>query len=68
MKAADLLETENFDLIILDVMLPELNGFELMEYIRPMGIPVIFLTAKDSLKDRMQGLTSGAEDLYGKAF
>ena len=68
MKAADLLETENFDLIILDVMLPELNGFELMEYIRPMGIPVIFLTAKDSLKDRMQGLTSGAEDYMVKPF
>ena len=65
MKAADLLETENFDLIILDVMLPELNGFE---YIRPMGIPVIFLTAKDSLKDRMQGLTSGAEDYMVKPF
>ena len=68
MKAADLLETENFDLIILDIMLPELNGFELMEYIRPMGIPVIFLTAKDSLKDRMQGLTSGAEDYMVKPF
>ena len=65
MKAADLLETENFDLIILDVMLPELNG---LEYIRPMGIPVIFLTAKDSLKDRMQGLTSGAEDYMVKPF
>lgn len=35
-----------------------------MEYIRPMGIPVIFLTAKDSLKDRMQELTSGAEDYF----
>ena len=39
-----------------------------MEYIRPMGIPVIFLTAKDSLKDRMQGLTSGAEDYMVKPF
>jgi response regulator len=49
-------------------MLPELNGFELMEYIRPMGIPMIFLTTKDSLKDRMQGLTSGAEDYMVKSF
>lgn len=53
---------------ILDVMLPELNGFELMEYIRPMGIPMIFRTTKDSLKDRMQGLTSGAEDYMVKSF
>lgn len=53
---------------ILVVMLPELNGFELMEYIRPMGIPMIFLTTKDSLKDRMQGLTSGAEDYMVKSF
>ena len=53
---------------LLDVMLPELNGFELMEYIRPMGIPMIFLTTKDSLKDRMQGLTSGAEDYMVKSF
>lgn len=53
---------------ILDVMLPELNGFELMEYIRPKGIPMIFLTTKDSLKDRMQGLTSGAEDYMVKSF
>ena len=45
-----------------------LNGFELMEYIHPMGIPVIFLTAKDSLKDRMQGLTVRGRGLYGKAF
>ena len=68
MKAADLLETENFDLIILDVMLPELNGFELMEYIRPMGIPVIFLTAKDSVSDRVKGLDSGANDYLIKPF
>ena len=49
-------------------MLPEINGYELMEYIRPMGIPVIFLTAKASLDDRMRGLTSGAEDYLVKPF
>lgn len=68
MQAADLLEETKFDLIILDVMLPKADGFELMEYIRPLGIPVIFLTAKDSLEDRMRGLTSGAEDYMIKPF
>ena len=68
MEAADILEERNFDLIILDVMLPKLNGFELMEYIKPLGIPVIFLTAKASLDDRLRGLTSGAEDYMIKPF
>ncbi|NLK78407.1 MAG: response regulator transcription factor [Clostridiales bacterium] len=68
LAAADILEEGNFDLILLDVMMPGLNGFELMEYIRPLKIPVIFLTAKSSLKDRMTGLTSGAEDYITKPF
>lgn len=68
MEAADILEERNFDLIILDVMLPKLSGFELMEYIKPLGIPVIFLTAKAALDDRMRGLTSGAEDYMVKPF
>lgn len=67
-EAADLLEDENFDLILLDIMLPEINGYELMEYIRPMNIPVIFLTAKAELNDRVKGLTSGAEDYIVKPF
>ena len=66
--AADLLEDHTYDLILLDIMLPEINGYELMEYIRPMGIPVIFITAKASLDDRMKGLTSGAEDYLVKPF
>ena len=66
--AADFLEDHTYDLILLDIMLPEINGYELMEYIRPMGIPVIFLTAKASLDDRMRGLTSGAEDYLVKPF
>ena len=67
-EAADLLEEENFDLVLLDIMLPKINGYELMEYIRPMGIPVIFLTAKSELNDRVKGLTSGAEDYIIKPF
>ncbi len=68
MEAADILEEQNFDLVILDVMLPKINGYELMEYIRPLKIPVIFLTAMGSLDDRVRGLTSGAEDYMTKPF
>lgn len=67
-RAADILETRNFDLVLLDIMLPYINGYELMEYIRPMKIPVIFITAKSALPDRIRGLTSGAEDYIVKPF
>ncbi len=68
-EAADLLEeNQSFDLILLDVMLPEINGYDLMEYIRPMNIPVIFITAMNSLDNRIKGLTSGAEDYIVKPF
>ena len=68
LEAANILEEQRFDLIILDIMLPKINGYELMEYVRPLEIPVIFLTAKGSLDDRMKGLTSGAEDYMVKPF
>lgn len=68
MEAADILEQRLFDLVILDIMLPQVDGYELMEYIRPMGIPVIFLTAKGGLEEKMRGLTSGAEDYMVKPF
>lgn len=67
-EAADLLAENHYDLILLDVMLPEIDGFELMEYIRPMEIPVIFLTAKTAVKDRVKGLKLGAEDYIVKPF
>ncbi len=67
-EAADLLEKEPYDLILLDVMLPEVDGFELMEYIRPLEIPVIFLTAKGAVADRVKGLRLGAEDYIVKPF
>ncbi len=57
--AADLLETERFDLILLDIMLPGADGFELMEYIRPLEIPVIFLTAKNTVEDKVRGFAWG---------
>ncbi len=56
------------DLIILDVMLPNKDGFELMKEIAPLGIPVIFLTAKDQLDDKITGLRSGADDYIVKPF
>lgn len=66
--AADLLEKDSFDLILLDVMLPGIDGFELMEYIRTIGTPVIFLTAKNAVSDRVKGLRMGAEDYIVKPF
>lgn len=67
-EGADLIEEEVFDLILLDIMLPEIDGYELLEYIRPMGTPVIFLTAKCNVNDRIRGLKLGADDYIVKPF
>lgn len=67
-KALKLIEEEEFDLIILDVMLPGLDGFSIMEKINNVDTPVIFLTAKDSLSDRVKGLKMGADDYIVKPF
>ena len=66
--AVDKLDREIFDLILLDIMLPGANGFGLMDYIRPLGIPVIFLTAVNSVNNRVRGLKMGAEDYIIKPF
>lgn len=68
LEAATLLESHTYDLALLDIMLPKVNGYELLEYIRPMGIPVIFLTAKTTVDDRVKGLLAGAEDYLTKPF
>ena len=68
LTAADTIDTDIFDLILLDEMLPDLSGFELMDYIRDLGIPVIFLTAKTDVSDRVMGLKMGAEDYVVKPF
>ncbi len=67
-EAADQIEKNNYDLILLDIMLPEIDGYELLEYIRPTGTPVIFITAKGNLHDRVQGLRLGADDYIVKPF
>ena len=61
-----LLSQTVYDLIIMDVMLPHIDGFSLMEYVK--DIPVIFLTAKSQLSDKLTGLTSGAWDYLTKPF
>ncbi|MDE6864054.1 MAG: response regulator transcription factor [Eubacterium sp.] len=66
--AADLIEKNRYDLILLDIMLPGYDGFELMDYIRPMEIPVIFITARSGINDRVKGLRAGAEDYIVKPF
>lgn len=62
------LEGRGFDLILLDVMLPDMDGFILLEKIKPQGTPVIFLTARNRLEDKVRGLTGGAEDYIVKPF
>ncbi len=61
-------DSEHFDLVLLDVMLPGADGFEVMDYIKPLQIPVIFITARATIDDRLHGLTSGAEDYMIKPF
>lgn len=67
-QAADKIEQNRYDLILLDIMLPKINGYELIDYIRPLEIPVIFITAKNDLQDRVKGLKLGAEDYIVKPF
>lgn len=59
---------EGFDLALLDIMLPGADGFQLLPHIRARGVPVIFLTAKNDLESKVQGLREGAEDYIVKPF
>ncbi|MDE7445654.1 MAG: response regulator transcription factor [Lachnospiraceae bacterium] len=68
LDAIDLIEKEVFDLILLDIMLPGADGYDVIEYIRPLKIPVIFITAKHEVKDRVKGLKLGADDYLVKPF
>jgi DNA-binding response OmpR family regulator len=66
--AMERIHSKRPDIVILDVMLPGRDGFAIMQDIRPLGIPVIFLTAKDRLEDKITGLKLGADDYIVKPF
>lgn len=67
-EAADIIEGNQFDLVLLDIMLPKIDGYELLDYINAYHTPVIFLTARCDVKDRVKGLKAGAEDYITKPF
>ena len=67
-EAADRMAKEPFDLILLDIMLPGINGYELMEYAKELGMPVIFLTALGNTEHKVKGLKMGAVDYLTKPF
>lgn len=66
-QALELAEKENFDLVLLDVMLPGMSGFQVKTKL-PKDLPVIFVTAKTSVSDQLTGLNLGAEDYITKPF
>ncbi len=67
--ASDYIEKENYDLILLDIMLPKIDGYELLEYIKDISdTPTIFITAKSGTDDKIKGLNKGADDYITKPF
>ena len=69
-EAVDYILATEYDAIILDIMLPKLDGFEVLKKIRSKNVktPVLLLTARDSVEDRVKGLDSGADDYLIKPF
>lgn len=66
--ALQLLKQEHFDLLLLDLMLPDANGFEIQEEIKNLKLPIIFLTAVQDVADKVRALRAGAEDYIVKPF
>ena len=69
-EALDYGLSENYDAIILDIMMPKMNGIEVLEKLRENGIhtPILMLTAKSQIEDRIHGLDKGADDYLSKPF
>ena len=67
-EAADMMAGGNYDLILLDIMLPKINGYELLEYAQSLNVPVIFITAMGTVENRVKGLKKGADDYISKPF
>lgn len=70
LSGRDLADAYEYDLMILDIMLPKISGLQLLEYIRSAKIltPVLLLTARDTVEDRVRGLDLGADDYLVKPF
>ncbi len=67
-EAIEKVDSENPDLILLDVMLPKISGYEVLDYVKKLDIPVIMITAKDETSDKVRGLRDGADDYITKPF
>lgn len=67
-EAADKMAAEKFDLFLLDIMLPKINGYELLEYAQTLNTPVIFITAMGTVENKVKGLKKGADDYISKPF
>lgn len=67
-QAVEQIEPGVYDLVLLDIMLPGLDGFQVMEQVRSTGVPVIFLSAMQQVGDKVRGLRLGAEDYIAKPF
>lgn len=67
-EAADMMAAEKFDLFLLDIMLPKINGYELLEYAQTLNTPVIFITAIGTVENKVKGLKKGADDYISKPF
>ncbi len=65
---ADLLAENSYDLCLFDIMLPGIDGYELLDYAKSLKVPVIFLTAKGETMDKVKGLRLGADDYITKPF
>ena len=67
-NAIELVDRHEYDLILLDIMIPKLDGFAVLEYVKELNIPVIFITALSDINNKVNGLKLGADDYITKPF
>ena len=67
-EGADKICSKHYDLVLLDIMLPEISGYELLDYVKTNDTPVIFITAMGERSDKVKGLRAGADDYITKPF
>lgn len=68
LQGEEMVDKQNWDIILLDLMLPHVSGYELLEYIKTLSIPVIIISAMNQVSDRIRGLNMGADDYLSKPF